>query len=372
MLEPRFRTLATLRATALVWVPLLLVGALHYLTPAHTHWVHDVARRLFYVPIVFGAVLGGVRGGLLTALLTLAVYLPHALFLHVQTDPGSNVEKLLEMGFYLLLGLASGLVSEHMASEARSQAALARDLQHTLSEVEAKDAQLQRAARLQSLGELTAGLAHEIRNPLHGMRGAAEIVLDAVPPEAPERELGLTWIREIDRLSSVLKRFLDFARGSPPEVARVTLSDVVEQVLGLFESQARRQGTEVLCPPRDERAVHAEHDQLVQVVLGLCINALQALEQGGTVTLSLDSATHEGRSFHGIRVANDGHPIPTEDVERIFDPFFSTKEGGTGLGLPTAWRIVDLHGGRLEVEPGDQESGPSFLVLLPACDGTTL
>ena len=320
-----------------VALPIAAVAALHYLAPHHAHWVHDVARRLFYVPILVAAVGWGLRGGLSAGLVTVAVYAPHA-FLLGHGDPGSTGEKLFEMGFYVFIGVVAGRLYDR---EARLRAEVAR-----------RDDELARAARLESLGQLTAGLAHEIRNPLHAVRGTAEVLLDAVPEDQPEHEVGRGLIAEIDRLSGVLKRFLDFARKAPTEHAEVRLGAVMERVAELVRAQAAKQGTTVELHTLDAGTVRGDPDQLVQVALALVLNALQALEERGCVWLVAGPRS--------LRVENDGPPL--EDPERVFDPFYTTRPEGTGLGLSVAWRIVELHGGRLEAR--NAESRVVFEVIL--------
>ena len=349
------RPLRSARALAVVWVPLLLVGLLHYATPTRMdlHWVHDVARRLYYVPILLGGAMGGVRGGLLVVGAVLVFYTPHAWHPYFGPDPASSPQKLLESGFYVVLGLLSGLISDRSQKEAQQQVAL-------LERLRKQDAELMRASRLGSLGALTAGLAHEIRNPLHAMRGTAEVVLDVVPLDVPQRPLAEALLTEIDRLDAVLRRFLDFARHQPPEVEPVALAGVIRHVEELLRAQAARQGTTVHTAIAVEGRVEADRQQLVQVVLGLCINGMQALEQGGNLWLSVIADGEE----RGVSVSNDGPPISAELGERIFDPFVSTRDQGVGLGLAIAWRIIDSHGGRLTVDdrPG---GGVCFTILLP-------
>lgn len=325
------------RALWQVGLPLFAVAALHYLAPHDAQWVHDVARRLFYVPILIAAVGWGLRGGLSAGLVTVAVYAPHA-FLVGHGDPGSGSEKLLEMAFYVLIGGIAGRLYDRERG--------------LLAEVDAQGEQLARAARLESLGQLTAGLAHEIRNPLHAMRGTAEVLLDAVPEEQPEHEVGRGLINEIDRLSGVLKRFLDFARKAPTEHGDVSLGRVMERVGDLVRAQAGKQGTLIELHTLSAGTVRGDEEQLVQVVLALVLNALQALEQGGRVRLV---ATERS-----LRVENDGPPV--EQPERVFDPFYTSRAGGTGLGLSVAWRIVELHGGRIEAR--NERAGVVFEVRL--------
>ncbi len=332
------------RALAAVWVPLLAVAVLHYASPHHAYGVHDVARRLFYLPILFGGTLGGPLGGLAVAGVVLLAYTPHA-FLMESVDPASTVQKSLEMGFYGVLGLVSGAIAARSSREQQRQRELT--------------AQLERAARLEALGQLTAGLAHEIRNPLHAMRGSAEILLEGVPEGAEEREVGRALLTEIDRLSGVLRRFLDYARRRDPELAPVDLGVVVERVSELLRAQAGRQSVTLDTKARSV-TLQADLDQLVQVILGLGLNALQALDGGGRIRLEIV----EREGLAGIAVCNDGEPIPEELLERVFDPFVTGREDGTGLGLSVAWRIIDAHGGRIEVE---NEDGVCFRVWLPRC-----
>ena len=336
-------------SVALVWLPLLAITVLHYGAPHHAIWVHDIARRLFYLPIVFAAVRGGVSAGLLATAVVLVAYMPHAFLLEMDTDPASVTQKILEMGFYVVLAVATGWIAERLE---RQRESLARH-----------EAALQRAARLESLGQLTAGLAHEIRNPLHAMRGTAEILLDHVPAGIEERDLAEAHLAEIDRLSGVLKRFLDFARQGSPTVGPVRLGDVVERVGSLIRAQASQQGTALRVDRGDDRTVPADFDLLVQATLAIALNALQAVDERGAVTLTTGHLARDGRNHGVIAVHNDGPPLPPEIRERLFDPFVSTREGGTGLGLAAAWRIARDHDGRVEAE--DVPGGVTFRILLP-------
>ena len=327
------------------------------------------------MPILLAATLAGVRGGLLAAAVAVVIYVPHAfLVAHgdhahatsatVHADPATQTQKLLEMGFYLLVGGVGGALMERQHREQQRQAELAVELQASLRALRHKDRQLERAARLESLGQLTAGLAHEIRNPLHAMRGTAEILLESVPEGTEEHRLGSAHLDEIDRLSGLLGRFLDFAREKPAELGPVRLHDVAAHVRDLADAQARQQQT-TLELEGEAPEVEADRDQIVQVVLGLVLNALQALERGGTVTLVAGRGLDQGRPGATLEVANDGPPIPEDLLDRLFDPFVSTRDDGTGLGLAQAWRIVETHGGRLEARNGS-EGGVIFRLWLPA------
>lgn len=335
------RWLFTPAALLRVWGPILGIVALHYGAPHGMHWVHDVARRLFYVPILFAAVATGTRGGLLAAVVVIVVYLPHAFFLG-HGDPGQSSEKLLEMAFYLLIGGLSGALFDR-------QAALAERLR-------TQSKQLERAARLESMGQLTAGLAHEIRNPLHAMRGTAEILLDRVPPSAPEHPMGQRLLQEIDRLAGVLTKFLDFAGEQAPQVQPLRTEAVIERVADLLRAQASAQGVRLVRSGVGGQVL-GDEDALVQVLLAIGLNGLQALDGVASGTLDLQARSE------GFAVINNGPPIPQDMIDRIFDPFVSTRSHGTGLGLSVAWRIVQAHGGSVVAE--NTEAGVRFLIRLP-------
>jgi signal transduction histidine kinase len=364
-----WRALLSWRGALMVAMPVAAVTALHYLTPASEAWVHDLARRLYYIPVILGAFLAGRRGGLSTAMLVSAVYAPHA-FAHVHhMDPGRGLEKVLEIVLYLVVGGITGLLVDAERAERRRQAELARQLQATLDDLKETERQLVRSERLAALGQLTAGLAHEIKNPLHAMRGTAEIVQDAIPGEAPEARMQALHIGEIDRLTGVLERFLGFARPAAPSLGTVDLNDVARQLAGLVEAQAQRQGAGVRVEAGGRAApVQGDREQLVQAGLAIALNGLDALEageRGGELLISVHSERRGSHRFHVLRIHNDGPPIPEDMLERIFDPFVTSREQGSGLGLSIAARIVDAHRGWIAV--GNRaDGGVGFEISLPA------
>ena len=360
--------LADWRAIAGVWIPLIAISALHYGTPAEHHWVHDVARRLYYFPIVIAAFLAGLRGGLLLAVLSSAVYLPHA-FTHLHhMDPATTLEKLLEVVLYVAVGSLGGVLVDRERTERLRQRDLARALQRTLDELQTTERQLIRSGRLGALGELTAGLAHEIKNPLHAMRGTAEIVRDALEEGGPERRMQSLHLDEIDRLTGVLERFLDFARPTDPILIDVDLRTVLTRVSELVDAQARRATIEVdVRLPGGPAVVEGDPDQLTQLGLGIALNGLQAmgdLDGERRLSMALREERKGRRSYQVMTLSNGGPAIPEELRERIFDPFVTTREQGTGLGLSVAARIADAHRGFIETH-NLQPTGVEFAVWLP-------
>jgi signal transduction histidine kinase len=286
-------------------------------------------------------------------------------------DPADALEKGLEILLYNIVAVVAGLLVDRERRERRQQERLAARLGEALAEQRRIEAQLIRAGKLGALGELTAGIAHEIKNPLHALKGTAEILRDAVPENVPERRMLELHIAEIDRLGQTADRFLSFARPIPADRRPVDPRSVIDRVVSLVSTQARKEGVETVVAgngPGNLPRVTGDPGLLTQLLLNIALNGVQAMapEGGGTLTFSLGTERQGGKEHVRMSVANTGPPIPEGDLERIFDPFHTTKDGGTGLGLSICSRIADQHEGVLTVRnlPGDR--GVEFSLSLPA------
>ena len=360
-----------------VWLPVLLITALHYATGQQHYWVHDVARRLYYLPILFAAFDRGLWGGLGSAAVVVVVYAPHAFTHLMRMDPAHTLEKVMEIGLYLVVGGVCGLLVSRERARQREVARTADKLQQALTDQEKTRQQLVRAGRLAALGELVAGVAHEVKNPLHTLRGTAEVVDEAVADDAPQRPMWELHLGEIDRLAGVADRFLSFARPTPPERRPVDLHALLRRADDLVAAQARQQGVTVTTapPPNGENpTVQADEQQLTQVLLNLTLNAVQAIESlddrrrpagGGRVTLGVRRQPGNDDDVWVIEVTNNGPQIPNADLEHIFDPFVTNKDRGAGLGLSIASRIVEQHEGFIRAENLQGDQGVRFSVFLP-------
>jgi two-component system sensor histidine kinase HydH len=369
-LRPVFSTKMVLVA----WIPCLMITVLHYRTQVGHVWVHDVLRRLYYLPILFAAFSGGVRGGISVSVFASLIYFPHAFLSLVARDPGDALEKGLEIVLYNIVAVVAGLLADRERREREKQERLAKKLSEALTEQHRIESQLIRAGRLGALGELTAGIAHEIKNPLHTMKGTAEILRDAVAPEAPERRMLDIHIEEIDRLAQTAETFLTFARPAPSDRRPLDLREVVNRVASLVETQARREGVRTEFDRVDGAElpkVMGDADQLTQLLLNIALNGVQAMAGGGSGTLSFSvfSERQGGKEYSCVALRNDGPAIPEALLERIFDPFYTTKDGGTGLGLSICSRIADQHDGLLSVRNLPEGGGVEFTLALPAEKG---
>lgn len=221
--------------------------------------------------------------------------------------------------------------------------------------------QMSRAEHLATLGELAAGLAHEIRNPLAGIAGVTEIIARDLPTTSPARQVVGEIRQEVQQIDHFVSELLTLARPKPPELRPADLNATVEHACMLARQQATARGQELRLQPNPSLAA-VEHDavQITEVALNLMLNAIQATPAGGAINVSTGS--ENGHAF--ITVADDGEGIAPEHLALIFRPFFTTKKTGTGLGLSLARRIVEEHGGRIDVDSAPRE-GARFVVRLP-------
>jgi two-component system, NtrC family, sensor kinase len=221
--------------------------------------------------------------------------------------------------------------------------------------------QMSRAEHLATLGELAAGLAHEIRNPLAGIAGVIEIIGRDLPKESPSRSVLKDVRSEVLHINKIVSELLEIARPRQPDFHESDLNTTAEHAVMFVKDQADTRGVGVELM-KDPNGLIIEHDagQIHQVLLNLLLNGVQACDQGGKVAVHV-AHTEETAE---LTVVDTGKGIPPELLSNIFRPFFTTKGTGTGLGLSLARRMVEGHGGKIEVTswPG---KGSRFVVTLP-------
>jgi len=249
------------------------------------------------------------------------------------------------------LGRLGASVDEMAASIEQARAAL--DRTHR--------AELAQSEKLAALGQLVSSIAHEIKNPLTGIIGALRVLEVEAPAERPEKAVLGKILAQMERLSRTVISALDFARPLQPSVSDIDVVDLVERAIFFVERQAAEQHVELRKRYAPARA-RVDPDLVRQVFLNVLLNAIQAMPRGGVLEVEVrraDPGTVE------VAVSDQGAGISPEHLERLFTPFFTTKEKGTGLGLYVARQIVEAHGGRIRVAPRPA-GGTRFAVTLPA------
>ncbi|MFQ5457838.1 MAG: nitrogen regulation protein NR(II), partial [Myxococcota bacterium] len=247
-----------------------------------------------------------------------------------------------------------------------NEAAIAIENARLYENLKQQQSAVRRAEHLATLGTLTAGLAHEIRNPLVSVK----TFLQLLPERLDDEEFRTSFLQittgEVERITDLLNELLEFARPSDPIYSPEDLPKVVDQMATLAKNEAFKHGVSVTTRyDTDLPQVTVDPKQIKQVVQNLLNNAIQATPKGGTVHLDV-------RAYHGpegepqvqIEVADTGKGIPEEDLENLFTPFFTKRDTGTGLGLAMTHRIVTDHRGKIEVK-SQVESGTSFTITLP-------
>jgi signal transduction histidine kinase len=241
------------------------------------------------------------------------------------------------------------------------------ELKSRMDAQRAAENRLVQAAKLAAVGEMAAGIAHELNNPLTTVSGFAELVLDEIPQDVEYRaELEMV-LREARRASDVVRRLLDFSRQGERTRTRASLNEIVEDVIALTRHLIHTSGVELkLNISKDLPWVSVDRNQLKQVFLNLIHNALQAMPDGGVLTIKTSTSLRDTRSWVVMSVADTGIGMSAVDKNRIFEPFFTTKagSGGTGLGLSVTYGIVTDHGGLIDVE-SELGEGTTFTVWLP-------
>ena len=340
------------------------VSLLHYFTPTSSHAEHAIYRWFFHLPIILAAFWFGLPGGVGMAAVVTVLDLPHVL---IQWG-GGMPEQWLEIALYNIVGWVTGILSRRLWRERDRYRVAAEELDGAYAELKERakvlvetEEQLRSADRLAALGQLSAGLAHEVKTPLASIRGASEILAGSEDPAEREEFAGIL-TKEVDRLNRVVNRFLDFARTRTKDEETADLAEAVTEVLTLVRLEAERRGVEVrtaIAPALPPAAVDPE--QLRQVLLNLVMNALQAMDSGGILEVA---AAPDGTAI-ALTVADTGPGIPPEIRGKVFDPFYTTRERGTGLGLSIVRKILMNHGAAIEVIDGGG-GGTVMAVRLPA------
>jgi signal transduction histidine kinase len=342
----------------------LIKLALWYILMGWTDGIQSPYYWLMLLPVMSAATSLGLSGLVVAVLLACGAYLSFRLFLRENQYVEWSYLILNEATFPIAGFLTYELLEANRAATRKAQLAAAQ-LAEANQQLQAAEAQVRRAERLAALGQLSAGLAHEIRNPLSTIKGSAEMLLKNVDANgAIAHELAGFISTEVDRTNALVTRFLDFARPLALRLEKTEITEVIDEAVAQVEKHT---------PPLDV-SIYKNYSpdippllldrQLIERVLyNLILNAAQASPAQSSVTVK----TRQLGQTLEISVIDRGTGIAPKDRESIFNPFFTTKSSGVGLGLAIVSKIVDEHGGQIDVE-SEPGAGSVFRVFLPVRD----
>jgi signal transduction histidine kinase len=340
----------------------LVVGiklALCYWLVAETEGILSSYYLIFFLPIVSAASLFELGGTLATTVVAVALYLSFLLLVDYETyflPPEARRELAVRIPFFFLIAIVVNRLATENRRKTEHLAAANRDLMQAQAEV-------RRSERLAALGQLSAGLAHEIRNPLGVISASAEVLERSVESENEVAKEMASYIRsEVRRSNSLVTRFLDFARPTQLQAARHDLNETVRQSIRQF-TEGLNHGSGAIAVQQDLADIPAFSfdDTLIGgAIVNLLANGRDAMPEGGVLSVR---TRRKGRNAI-IEVSDTGEGIHDQQLENIFNPFFTTKPHGVGLGLAIVSKSIDSHGGKISVTSKRGE-GSTFRIVLP-------
>jgi signal transduction histidine kinase len=348
-------------AVTLIAGLLLLLAFLNYIVPASNLSAHNVLHHLNFLPLMIAGMLFGWRGAAIAALCGGAINAP-LIAVHWMEWPMDAKDQIVELSIFTAAGLIAGYLSDSERAHRNSLEKTRHELEEVYLELSENVARMKQAERLSATGRLAANLAHEIRNPLASISGAAGILRrGAAPKEYQEESLDIIQ-KESQRLNKLLTGFLNFAKPRLPRLQSTDLDALLSSVASLASHAAEashislRHAPLAACPE-----IECDPEQLRQVLLNLVLNAIEASPADAPIELR----TVDEKKRIAIEVEDSGSGIPPEVADKIFEPFFTTKPKGTGLGLAISSMIIAQHGGELTFRR-NPHGGTIFRVELPA------
>ncbi len=318
-------------------------------------------QKLFFIPVILAGFISGAVGGTIVAIIAAALY-PHYLVPHLHMEYMFNIPVVSDMVLLVVIGFTTGWLSDRIKEELERHRRTAQQRDQALQELTHSYERARRAEQLAALGQMAAGIAHEVRNPLTSMQGAVDVLKRSVTSNPERADTLLNRLeKEIGRLDDITKHVLLYARPPQATLAPINPIELCNDVLESANPQAEKQGLIIkfVQGHASNALIRGDRDQLKQVILNLVLNALQFAE--ATSTVSMNSSLDE-KQWHLI-ISNHGPEISEEDQQHIFEPFFTTRAEGTGLGLAIGARIVEAHDGTLSCQCA--EGVTSFILTIP-------
>jgi two-component system, NtrC family, sensor histidine kinase HydH len=337
-----------------------VLAILPWFTPADDALAHNVLHHLNFLPLMVAGMLFGWRGASVAMLFAACSQSPYLLS-HWTLNPLDSSDQVLELSIFGVAGLIAGFLSDRERNQRANLERTKAQLETVYQELQQNIDRLRKAERLYAAGQLSASLAHEIRNPLASISGAAGILKRGNASHQNVQDCLDIIEKESNRLNKLLTNFLDFARPRAPRFQKIDIRSLIDSVSALSAHGSSFHSIKLHKElQRDIPEIDCDPEQLKQVLLNLLLNAAQASPDTGSVWIKATASKE--RVF--ISVRDEGTGISPEQSEQIFDPFFTTKKDGTGLGLAIASMIIEQHGGTLTAE-SNSTRGMTFRLELP-------
>ena len=360
ILEPKIHFVASPRGRIL-WIMVKL--ALGYVLIGYTRAIESTFWLVLLLPVVSAATAFGIIGTLVFTFVAGGAYLSFLLYLDLSrfTLEWPEISILLSrVTFLSMVGVLANTLAEDLRVQSEKNRRTAEQLADANQQLQKAEEAVRRSDRLAALGQLSAGLAHELRNPLGTIKGSAEMLNRSLSAENEiAREVAGFIASEVDRTNSLITRFLDFARPLQLRLDTADLSHTLDRAVAAAGREAPRVAIYKNYAP-EIPPFPFDAELLERVFFNLIVNAAQATEAGGAVTVK----TRAANGIVEIAVIDRGSGIDPKNLDSIFNPFFTTKPDGVGLGLAIVSKIVDQHGGKITVE-SDPGKGSVFRVFLP-------
>jgi len=356
----------------------IIISILHYTTPTMKWQYHLIFMQSYFIPILLAAFQFGIRGGLGTAMAVSILYFPHIMLQWGGLVEG-NLMRFLQIFLFNIIGYLTGLKAGQERSEKLRYQETAEKLQNSYQQLQEKtrkieemEDQLRLADRLAVIGELSARLAHEVRNPLGSIRGVVDILKDESPQTKKIQEFLDILVEETDRLNQVVEDYLNYSKQPKKEKVRFDVRDIIRNSEMLLLSRAQKADISILTLfPDSAMFLEGHPGQLQQVIINLILNGIQASREGNEITLKATQLTSAKSQTLGwdiggilVEVSDQGAGIEKTEIENIFKPFYTTRQEGTGLGLAIVKTICEQNKWRFKVK-SQPEQGTTFSILIP-------
>lgn len=335
-----------------------IVSYLHISTPPGFTIVHIVHYYLLYLIIIFVAMKFGFLGGVISSVIITLLYAP-TVYLNIFNLKHYHIRSLVEILMMYTLGIFAGVYSQRLyLKTCRLQDAFEKLKKYSQDKIKMEQ-EIAKSEKLRVMGQLSAGIAHEIKNPLASLRSAAKMLKDG--KNLPQ--LLDIMISEIDRLNTFVERFLQYANFGKIEDQKISVTKLyleLKELLKLLVSPYKDINVAFNCKIEDEKFIKGDINNLKQAFLNIFSNAIEEISDIDYNKEIFFEAFYE-ENWVVFKIKDSGYGIKEDLIEKVFEPFFTTKETGTGLGLTITNKIIKEHGGILEIE---NQNGATFIIKL--------